>query len=147
MNTLNEILNHANRNGWPVLYTGHREDWLVFGAYGPDEFAAYAAPAAARQIIGGAVIEEFRTPGAPIQYVLVDPDDAEAIARAYDLLAEPTDLYESDEYYEAECKAYQRYLATIAPDERLDTQRVTGIDLYAYGYDAITGRALDGQMP
>ena len=146
MNTLNEILNHANRNGWPVLYTRTHEDWLVFGVYGPDEFAAYAAPEAARQIIGGAVIEEFSTPGAPLQYVLVDPDDAEAIARAEALLAEPLDLYESDEYYEAECKAYQRYLDAIEPDERLDTQRVTGIDLYAYGYDAITGRPLDGQL-
>ena len=145
MNTLNEILDHANRAGWPVLYTGTHGNWYVFGAYGPDEFAAYAAPEAARQIIGAAVIEEFATPGEPLQYVLVDPDDAEAIARAYDLLAEPTDLYESDEYYEAECKAYQRYLATIAPDERLDTQRMIGIDLYAYGYDANTGRPLDGR--
>jgi hypothetical protein len=145
MNTLNEILNHANRNGWPVLYTGHREDWLVFGAYGPDEFSGWAAPEAARQIIGGAVIEEFSTPGAPIQYVLVDPDDAASIARAEALLAEPLDLYESDEYYEAECAAYRVELAAIEPDDRLDMQRMLGIDLYAYGYDANTGRPLDGR--
>ena len=146
MNTLNDVLNHANRNGWPVLYSGNRGNWLVFGAYGPDEFAGWAAPEAARQIIGGAVIEEFSTPGAPLQYVLVDPDDAEAIARAYDLLAEPMDLFESDEYYQAECKAYRVELAAIEPDDRLDMQRMLGIDLYAYGYSAATGRPLDGRL-
>ncbi len=145
MNTLNEILNHANRNGWPVLYTGTHGNWYVFGAYGPDEFSGWAAPEAAQQIIGGAVIEEFATPGAPIQYVLVNPDDAEAIARAEALMAEPMDLYESDEYYQAECAAYRVELAAIEPDDRLDMQRMLGIDLYAYGYDANTGRPLDGR--
>lgn len=146
MQTLNEVINYSNRNGWPVLYTGQHGDWLVFGAYGPDEFTAYAAAEAARQIIVGAVIEEFATPGAPIQYVLVDPTDSEAIERAEALLEEPTDLYESDEYYEAECEAYRAYLEDIEPDERLETARATGIDLYAYGYNANTGRALDGRM-
>ncbi len=146
MQTLQETLDHANRHGWPVLYTGTHEDWLVFGVYGPDEFAGWAAPEAARQIIGGAVIEEFATPGAPLQYVLVDPNDAASIARAYDLLAEPMDLIESDEYYQAECRAYRVLLAAIEPDERLDIQRLLGIDLYAYGYNANTGRPLDGRL-
>lgn len=147
MQTLDEVLNYANRHGWPVLYHGTHGDWYVYDAFGPDEFTAYAAAEAARQIIVGAVIEEFATPGAPIQYVLVDPEDAASIARAEDLLAEPTDLCESDEYYQAECKALQVYLdALIEPDERLDTQRMLGIDLYAYGYNANTGRPLDGRM-
>lgn len=147
MQTLDEICNYANRHGWPVLYHGTHGDWFVFGAFGPDEYTGWAAAEAACAIIGGAVIEIFATPGAPLWYVLVDPTDADAIARADALLAEPADLYESDEYYAAECKALQAYLdALIEPDERLDIQRETGIDLYAYGYSAITGRPLDGRV-
>lgn len=146
MNTLNDVINYSNRHGWPCLYTGARGDWLVFGAYGPDEFVAYAAAEAARAIIGAAVIEEFCTPGAPIQYVLVDPEDADAIARAEALAAEPLDLFESDEYYEAECKAYQVSLDALEPDDRVEMQRELGIDLYAYGYSAATGKPLDGRV-
>lgn len=147
MQTLDEIRNHASRAGWPSLYCGDHGDWLVFGAFGPDEFTAWAAAEAAQQIIGGAVIEVFTTPGAPIWYVLVDPTDADAIERAEALLAEPADLRESDEYYEAECRALQACLdALIEPDERLDIQRLLGIDLYAYGYSALTGQPLDGRM-
>lgn len=146
MNTLDETLNYANRHGWPVLYSGERGSWYVYGAFGPDEFSGWAAAEAACAIIGAAVIEVFATPGAPLWYVLVDPEDAASIARADALVAEPADLYESDEYYEAECRALQVYLEDIEPDERLETARATGIDLYAYGYSALTGQPLDGRM-
>ena len=151
MQTLNESRNEASRAGMPSLYSGHSGDWLVAGSYGPEEFYNYAYAEATAAIIekaapGATRQEKFRTPGAPIVYVLVDPDNAEAIASAESIIADLGIVYYSDEYSLATSVAMSEYLVACNDRDRLETQRAIGIDLYAYGYSAQTGRQLDGQL-